>query len=121
MTIVQPSPSIGLALSIREARRASIIEAMRDAAQVVCARLPMVSSVILFGSFARGDWSPSSDVDIAVVASPTLDSEQLEEVRQQFVTASGKEVDVVVLAPDWDEARVSVLSGQIDKFGVALT
>jgi predicted nucleotidyltransferase len=36
-----------------------------------------VGTILLFGSFARGDWSPDSDVDLLVVVShinvPTLE------------------------------------------------
>jgi predicted nucleotidyltransferase len=53
-----------------------------------------VELAIVFGSVARGDYRPDSDVDVAVLARPAID---LTEVSARIAARVGREVDVVVL------------------------
>jgi predicted nucleotidyltransferase len=56
-----------------------------------------VQAVLLFGSIARGEATPDSDVDLAVIAAPEWDGQILleEAVRQQL----GNACDVVAFTP----------------------
>ena len=56
----------GLDLHCREASALSVIEQVRDLARKIRARRH-VSAVILYGSFARGDFHEGSDVDLIIV------------------------------------------------------
>ena len=56
----------GLDLQRREASALFVIEQVRDLARKIRARR-RVSAVILYGSFARGDFHEGSDVDLIVV------------------------------------------------------
>lgn len=61
-----------------------------------------VAAVYLFGSQASGATGPLSDVDVAVWASPTLDSERRFQLRLDLIAAASTtlgtdEVDLVVL------------------------
>jgi predicted nucleotidyltransferase len=46
---------------------------LRVVAEAIAARFPQVSAVFLFGSLARGDWRPSSDVDLAILTEPPVE------------------------------------------------
>ena len=56
----------GLDLQCREALALRVIEQVRDLARKIRARRH-VSAIILYGSFARGDFHEGSDVDLIVV------------------------------------------------------
>lgn len=43
----------------------------------ICSRLPSVVSVILYGSVARGEHGPESDVDIALLVKSPLTNDEL--------------------------------------------
>lgn len=60
-----------------------------------CSRLRVA---LLFGSAARGDLRPSSDLDVAVLADRELDPEQKRELIEGLARLSGRAVDVVDLA-----------------------
>ena len=48
--------------------REKVIKALGDYVRHVLARRLKLKLAILYGSFARGDWKPGSDVDLLVVA-----------------------------------------------------
>ena len=48
--------------------REEVIKALREYVEAVLARRLELKLAILYGSFARGDWKPGSDVDLLVVA-----------------------------------------------------
>jgi len=50
---------------------AALRAALRDGVAACAAARPEVEKIVLFGSFARGDWVPESDVDLLVVLSAT--------------------------------------------------
>ena len=56
----------GLDLQRREASALSVIEQVRDLAETIRAQRS-VSAIILYGSFARGDFHEGSDIDLIVV------------------------------------------------------
>nr|WP_303716669.1 nucleotidyltransferase domain-containing protein [Methanoculleus marisnigri] len=56
----------GLDLQCREALALRVIEQVRDLAREIRARRH-VSTIILYGSFSRGDFHEGSDVDLIVV------------------------------------------------------
>jgi predicted nucleotidyltransferase len=56
----------GLDLQRREASALWVIEQVRDLARKIRARR-RVSAVILYGSFARGDFHEGSDIDLIIV------------------------------------------------------
>ena len=60
-----------------------------------------VAAVYLFGSVARGEWRPGSDLDVAVLLDPapergTFDSLRLD-LRAELESELGQEIDLVVL------------------------
>jgi predicted nucleotidyltransferase len=71
------------------------ISTLRDA--VAAAVGEQVSAVILFGSIARGEATPESDVDLAVIAPKTWQGriELVDRVRSRL----GNDCDVVVFTP----------------------
>jgi len=56
----------GLDLQRREASALSVIAQVRDLAETIRARR-RTSVIILYGSFARGDFHEGSDIDLIVV------------------------------------------------------
>jgi len=88
-------------------QEASIIDQLRAKLQ---ARLPL-SRLVLFGSRARGDAAPDSDLDILVILNAVVDREA-----EDYVNDSAWEVGLahgVVIVPvtvsryDWDEGLLS--------------
>ena len=57
-----------------------------------------VEAVILFGSVARGEATPDSDIDLAVIASPQWDGRS--DLEDAVRTRLGNGCDVLVLGPD---------------------
>ncbi len=74
--------------SVMDEQAACIIETVRAA-------LPEVYAIYRFGSFERGDATPSSDVDIAVLARRPLDAVTRWEVAQTLASQLGRDVDLV--------------------------
>ena len=87
-------------VKLSDNERASIIEAAR----VLKAELP-VSRVILFGSKARGDAEPDSDIDLLVLTSCPVTTELRYEITQSFFDISlERDVSlsrIVVSEDDW--------------------
>src|SRR5207244_8798462 len=56
--------------------------------------------IILFGSAARGEMTPNSDVDLLVVTRGPVHRGHLTEAIYQHLRGFGEAVDVVVVTPD---------------------
>lgn len=54
-------------VEITSVDRRALLAALRRAAARLAAERPEVERVDLFGSFARGDFTPASDVDLVIV------------------------------------------------------
>ncbi len=83
-----------------------------DEIRAVLARFPRVSTAWLFGSVARGDARPDSDLDIAVLlAGPEKDPSGLLALAAELerFSPSGL-VDVLVLGPQGSVLRHKILS-----------
>lgn len=63
----------------------------------LCASLPDVVAVYLFGSAASGKMHPESDIDMAVLADSPIDSERLWRLAQDISAILNIEVDLVDL------------------------
>jgi len=58
-------------------------------------------SVVLFGSYARGDENPKSDIDVIVVSTDLASSEgSVQELGARFIRRYGVRLSAKVLAPD---------------------
>jgi predicted nucleotidyltransferase len=74
---------------------------------------PAPVSVIVFGSFARGDDELGSDIDVVIVRPPAADgdddgwSEQVEQWRATVGRIAGRQVEVLDLAADEARARLA--------------
>jgi len=74
------------------------------------AAVPGVVAVYLFGSFARGDATPESDVDLAFLASTSLRSEARWNLQEELAEMLRKPVDLVELRSASTVMRTQVLS-----------
>jgi uncharacterized protein len=79
-----------------------IIDILQDA-------WPGVQAVYLFGSHARGDAGPESDMDVAVLAGAALDPVARWEIQERIASAVGRSVDLVELRTASTVMRVMVL------------
>lgn len=73
--------------------RPAVLEATRKAVQALALRRPEVLRIILFGSMARGDAVPGSDVDLLIVLTES-DRPFLERISQYRPTGIPIGVDV---------------------------
>ncbi len=97
---------------------------MSDAASVLREQFP-VQSVILFGSKARGDDDPESDVDLLVLTSQPVTRTMRRQMRDAVLPIEMSS-DVwmgltVVWAKDWEQGvyRVLPIRHEIDRDGAA--
>jgi uncharacterized protein len=67
-------------------------------------RVAAPDRIILFGSAARGEARPDSDLDLLVIAAGEVHRGQLTEEIYAGLIGAGRSVDVVVVTPD-DVAR----------------
>jgi predicted nucleotidyltransferase len=74
---------------------------------------PRVLFVGLFGSLARGNWTPDSDVDLTIVVGDDVKLEPVDEVARvgSLLSASGD--PPLMLLPDGDEAAYALLQSMI--------
>jgi uncharacterized protein len=72
-------------------------------------RLPGLSAVWLYGSHARGDARPDSDVDLAFLADAPSSRFELLALQGDLAAAIGTEVDLVDLWTADDVLRVQVI------------
>ena len=81
--------------------RAGLLGQMAEAASTIS---PAPHSVIVFGSFARGEAGPASDIDVVVVRSDAVDeddagwSDSLEHWRRHIRVLAGNDVEVIEAA-----------------------
>jgi predicted nucleotidyltransferase len=68
-----------------------------------------VQAVYVFGSHARGDAGPASDLDVAVLTRTAIDPIVRWEVQERIASALGRAVDVVDLRAASAVMRVMVL------------
>jgi predicted nucleotidyltransferase len=73
--------------------------------------IPTIIAVYVFGSFATGNATAESDVDIALLAAEPLGSAARWELAQTLAIALGKDVDLVDLRQASTVLRVQVLGG----------
>jgi predicted nucleotidyltransferase len=88
------------------AERQHIFDAARDA---LVARLPHLWAIYVFGSFARGDEWPSSDLDLAVLLPPGERIGDLFDVMSEVSTKVNRDVDLIDLRNASDVLRSEVL------------
>ncbi len=77
-----------------ESDRESIFTAASDA---VLAALPDAWAIYVYGSFARGDEWPNSDIDLAVLLPPTEKVDDLLGLKSQISARTHREVDLIDL------------------------
>jgi uncharacterized protein len=80
------------------------------AVDLLRARVPGLSMVVLYGSQARGDARPDSDVDLALLADAPIDRWEMLELQAALATKIGAEVDLVDLVVSDDVLRVQVVA-----------
>lgn len=86
--------------------RESILAAARD---TLLAALPDAWAIYIFGSFARGEEWPGSDLDLAVLLPPARRIESLLDVRSGVSARVHRDADVVDLRRAGDVLRREVL------------
>ncbi|MGH8289047.1 MAG: type VII toxin-antitoxin system MntA family adenylyltransferase antitoxin [Steroidobacteraceae bacterium] len=89
-----------------QTEREHILAAARDA---LLAALPDAWAIYVFGSFARGDEWPRSDLDLAVLLPPAQRIENLLEVMSGVSGRIHRDVDVIDLRRAGDVLRRQVL------------
>lgn len=91
-------------------------EAIR-AVRRVAPSLPIVSAA-LCGSFARGEQTSKSDIDLMVCFSPGARLSDVEEAREAFERETGRGIDIITNLADQTSAfRHSVLRGAVRVYG----
>ena len=94
-----------------DAARKLILDTARDA---LVAAFPRAWAVYVYGSFARGDDSPRSDIDLALLLPPDETIGDLLTVISDVSTRVHREIDLVDLRKVGDVLRREVLAeGQI--------
>ena len=68
-----------------------------DAVRDVLLRQPDVELAFVFGSFARGRQTKSSDIDVAVAAREPIDAQRRLALNDAIASAAGRPVDLVDL------------------------
>jgi uncharacterized protein len=82
------------------------IDAARDALR---AALPNLWAIYVYGSFARGDEGPGSDIDLAVLLPPGREIGDLLGLMSEVAGRAHRDVDVVDLRKAGDVLRREVL------------
>lgn len=91
-----------------ESERDSILVAAREA---LLAAFPDAWAIYVFGSFARGEAWPDSDLDLAVLLPPASRLENPLEVSSGISARIHREVDLIDLRRVGDVLRHEVLAG----------
>lgn len=60
-----------------------------------------VSEAYLFGSFARGEQTPDSDIDLRLVCRNTMTFDTLYELSNELEKELGRKVDIVTNPPEY--------------------
>jgi uncharacterized protein len=87
----------------------------RDVVRVLRGAIPDLQLVVLFGSHARGDATPASDVDVAVLATAPLQPEQVNDTRTGLERALRRDVHFIDLG-----TASTVLRHQVTQHGEVL-
>jgi predicted nucleotidyltransferase len=87
--------------------RQRILDTARDA---VLAVFPSAWAIYVYGSFARGDHSPRSDIDLALLLPPGEKIADLLSIVSDVSTRADREVDLVDLRKVNDVLRREVLA-----------
>lgn len=64
-----------------------------------------VREAYLFGSFARGEESDASDIDLRLVCGPSMTYGVLYEISQKLESALGRTVEIVTNPPEYMRPR----------------
>lgn len=89
-----------------EAERERVLSAVRDS---VLEALPDAVAIYVYGSIARGDEGPGSDVDVAVLLPPQRRIDDPLGLMSAIAARVGRDVDVVDLRGASDTLRGEVL------------
>lgn len=73
-------------------------EAIRDAVTLVLESKD-IKEAYLFGSYARGDELPGSDVDLRFLCGKSMTFGQLDEIREELENKLGLSLDIVTAPP----------------------
>lgn len=79
------------------------------ATELLLARVPGVRALWSYGSHARGDARPDSDVDLALLADAPVGMDELLALQSDLAVLVGAEVDLVDLFTADDVFRVQVI------------
>ena len=71
------------------------LNAIRDAVQKAASEVTPIKKVILFGSYARGEARPDSDIDLRIIYDGNLGMIALGGFAEAVRAATSKEVDVI--------------------------
>jgi len=82
-----------------------------ETVEKICASLPDVMAVYLFGSAASGKMHPESDIDMAVLADSPIDPEKLWKLAQDMAAMLGLEVDIIDLRQASTVMRMQIVEG----------
>ncbi len=74
-------------------------------------KIPSVRLILIFGSVARGDYRPDSDVDVMLVAEKVREArERAREISSNIFADTGVPVTVIVVSPeDYSEESFSLI------------
>lgn len=85
-------------------------ETLREIATKIRSERPLVSRILLFGSFSKGDFTPSSDVDLAIIVRET--SRKFIERSDEFIDEFRRvPFDVNLLVYTEDEVKKMLSDG----------
>ena len=93
--------------SMTESERQRLFEIARD---VLLAEFPHVSAIYVYGSFARGEEWPDSDLDLAVLLPPERRIGDLLDVIRKLSEGLRRRVDLIDLRKVGDVLRREVLA-----------
>lgn len=96
--------------------------AVRDFARKVSSSGIPVSDAILFGSWARGTATSSSDIDVCIV-SPKLGKDWVSEIvsLRQLALGVDRRIEPVPLNPRDMHDKFHPLANEINKFGIKIS
>jgi uncharacterized protein len=80
---------------------------------VVSARVPGLVALYLFGSQARGDATPDSDLDLAILAQSQLDPVDRWKLQEDLASLAHRNVDLVDLRQASTVMRIEVLRDSV--------
>jgi uncharacterized protein len=84
--------------------------AFTAARDILLAAMPQAWAIYVYGSFARGEEWPESDLDLAVLLPPVQEIPDLLGVMSEISERTGRDVDVVNLRKVGDVLRREVLA-----------